>query len=848
MWSEADWQAFVNGVGDMRARLEVIEGSAITDEQEIGIIAIPAGAGQNGRIQNAVFAGDAKPSWLTYGANGQFTITGRFPGEARWFAVEARVDGAAVASEPRAIWPINGSGGGNQAVVAFNDNAYVVITLQTEGLRNQPRYLVNTYGDGFVANSTLALYVLYGGRGPQGQRGPIGPPGEAVDSSGWVERTTATMTPATAAAGGAVGFSALPADAFGVLPLSARTLDLLGESYVVNYVARQADASLRLEVTDATVGNALDRFSWYIGEQHFPLRDATRTVAGSSTRWVWAGPYGQPVAGENTDAGWGEPALGTGDIHAGDGVTVAERRTGGVTITASADERILDPSPALAAPDDQPQGRVRSFGADLYINEPIPGASAVNRADGTASQSNIANVYTFRETPVHDPDDSTIFEWYNQAGALPGGLTHRARLRIGRRHAGTAPPATLYVRVTQGSITAQYQMVRDAAAEPNNSPSYYYDYDGTTPFTAGAGDTYLETYTDASYSAAYAIKNGLHWQRYPSTAAHLPDGTVIVGGTPAEGQVITRIAGNAWGARTPDYYRPPQKALDFDRAVSGDGWVDDGGVSAPQQAAPTAFGSLVFQPRRPDISPRVTNYYVAIRVPLDQKDNLANWRLGVFPADPATAPTIYPASGWTHVEDDPAYALYYQQVADIPVGNGIAAQQLDPLIMNRSEVRFDRESHEIFNATFTLEWAGAAQEEARPDFAPAVDLDMYGASVIELFQTVEFTERASNAVGFAPHSDTTVPNPDTSITRDTRQPARRVLASTPYAAGVKNGVELWTAEVYEGTGDLGQMTMLLDRDAQNVCRPRLVYDRVTGGASAAFTATVTMIGVLWYAR
>ena len=80
VWSEADWQAFVNGVGDMRARLEVIEGSAITDEQEIGIIAIPAGAGQNGRIQNAVFAGDAKPSWLTYGANGQFTITGRFPG------------------------------------------------------------------------------------------------------------------------------------------------------------------------------------------------------------------------------------------------------------------------------------------------------------------------------------------------------------------------------------------------------------------------------------------------------------------------------------------------------------------------------------------------------------------------------------------------------------------------------------------------------------------------------------------------------------------------------------------------------------------------------------------------
>ena len=178
------------------------------------------------------------------------------------------------------------------------------------------------------------------------------------------------------------------------------------------------------------------------------------------------------------------------------------------------DER-LDPTTTLPAPDTESAGSVRSFmptGSEwgIYVNEPLPTAAASNTARGVASESAVTGVFVFTEVEAHG--DRTQFQW-RQAGA--GGGQPASRLLIGRRHAGTSPPATLYAQVTAAGGPFNITYARNTGAD--TTTEYAYD-DSATTITAGAGPVIIALYTDSGRTTAYAIKDERHWVRSASAS------------------------------------------------------------------------------------------------------------------------------------------------------------------------------------------------------------------------------------------------------------------------------------------------------------------------------------------
>ena len=178
------------------------------------------------------------------------------------------------------------------------------------------------------------------------------------------------------------------------------------------------------------------------------------------------------------------------------------------------DER-LDPTTTLPAPDTESAGSVRSFmptGSEwgIYVNEPLPTAAASNTARGVASESAVTGVFVFTEVEAHG--DRTQFQW-RQAGA--GGGQPASRVLIGRRHAGTSPPATLYAQVTAAGGPFNITYARNTGAD--TTAEYAYD-DSATTITAGAGPVIIALYTDSGRTTAYAIKDERHWVRSASAS------------------------------------------------------------------------------------------------------------------------------------------------------------------------------------------------------------------------------------------------------------------------------------------------------------------------------------------
>ena len=127
------------------------------------------------------------------------------------------------------------------------------------------------------------------------------------------------------------------------------------------------------------------------------------------------------------------------------------------------------------------------------------------------------------------------------------------------------------------------------------------------------------------------------------------------------------------------------KLEEIANSFDGEGWKAAGGVTALRAAIYTASdiaGQNFANSRIQGL--HVNNYFVGIRIPLDSKDLLDDFRVYIGDSEDGYH-TLYPASAWTHLADDAEYAYYTQQIADHPAADHFGVQERDP-------VRLDREA------------------------------------------------------------------------------------------------------------------------------------------------------------
>ena len=121
-----------------------------------------------------------------------------------------------------------------------------------------------------------------------------------------------------------------------------------------------------------------------------------------------------------------------------------------------------------------------------------------------------------------------------------------------------------------------------------------------------------------------------------------------------------------------DLQTKPEEAVN---AFEGDAWTATGGVTLLQAARFTAgnIASATFVQSRTQ-GPHLANNYIGIRIPIADKDDLANHRLYIGENDGEDYHTVYPGTGWTHIRDSGAWAYYQQQVTDHPAGDWFGVQ------------------------------------------------------------------------------------------------------------------------------------------------------------------------------
>ena len=524
-------------------------------------------------------------------------------------------------------------------------------------------------------------------------------------------------------------------------------------------------------------------------DQHANIRVISEAAQNRLTYRVVKGTDSMP-------SGWGYQVY----LVYASGVPGAQGPSG-----ANAEPHQLDPSVTLPPPDTIDEGALRSYkpsGGEfgLYLNQPRPGAEASNTAQGVAAQASSAGlpsgavVYQFREDEPHG--DTTIFFWFS-AGQGDSGLL--SRLFIGKRHADAdgGPPASLYVRVAQGSTTITAgQMSRNAAADQTNE--YAYDQSATR-INLTAGTTRIEVYTDSGYATAYALRDEREWEPVGVTVESVAD-AMVRGAATADadiavqyvaGEIVQQLragvvtpgdlaphgasqAGETWLSRmgiavgrglalstdaatglTTFLFNPSSKLEQVLASFTGDGYSAGGGVTAPQATAPTAANIDAFTfAETQTAGARLATEWIGIRIPLAAKDDLVDWRLVAGEDISDDYRDVYPASGWTHLADDTAYAYYTQRLtSDVPAGDEFGLQErvpfhLDPALVDaRGQLVVDDLS---VNTTFTATGWTIAGNLLRARFGIWQRHDWHEIDVEDIF------DQAAAAAGDAPGASNAV--------------------------------------------------------------------------------------------
>ena len=79
-------------------------------------------------------------------------------------------------------------------------------------------------------------------------------------------------------------------------------------------------------------------------------------------------------------------------------------------------------------------------------------------------------------------------------------------------------------------------------------------------------------------------------------------------------------------------------------------------------------------------SPRVTNWWVPLRILRTEKDELARWQLAMVNGE-GNAEQVFKGTDWTFVRDATTWSYYAMQVADFPVGISPTIEKFVPFSM-----------------------------------------------------------------------------------------------------------------------------------------------------------------------
>ena len=705
-------KVFVDGLEtDLDAKADVTQ----TTEVLIGRLPIPTGSGANGRIASGVFSDIAKPSWITYGNRGSFTLTGRYPAAFRGFRVESWVGGAVNANEAQADF--DNAGGGNVAVVGFNDDAYVTIQQQTEPTRNQPRYIVNTYGDSFQANSELALYVLFGGAGPQG------PPGDNDRIEPVTMLPDADLRP----------LGEVRATAAGVFS----NQDRAGEPNEIAGDVSVVDAgALNYEV--ASDGNS---YRWWGGSNSgtggvLGVLYLSKTYNPSAP----AGPfYLRFFENDGSSTNIGAVSRATG-LDTADGwaysqtATRINENTGSVRAAVYSDTAYSTQQKIRSANEwrqvtGSTQGLTQAeVDARIDVRRPNPFT--------TADETKLDGIETAATADQTGEEMVTALEGLSGGDRLRGSAIRNIDEGFTDHHEQIIAAFSGTAGYSQSSPDAQLAETRQASS---GSAIPQLSYDKTT------------------YTQAAQIANG--WIQVRILKRQMPrlaDFRIVVG--------MTNYAGSGW------------------RFIAEE---DDTGIWAyyEQQVPMIAAGTIVL-------------VEIKNQLRLDATGATADVTIG-------SLPTIHPSYYGT---DSDETDIGYHELEAYAVSGTTARIPQNRLPFSTGVV------HTGAATGLNVELSTRSVRSNLTLFSPVFDLDsaQNQTGVFEADATLTLTERTSNSVGFTtaqPAVDTT------SISGLTFATVMR--ASTDYASGARNGVELGSTGVFLGSTQLGTLRVMLAKNSNN---------------------------------
>ena len=289
-------------------------------------------------------------------------------------------------------------------------------------------------------------------------------------------------------------------------------------------------------------------------------------------------------------------------------------------------------------------------------------------------------------------------------------------------------------------------------------------------------------------------------------------------------EVVTLIhaALATWAGRTATETIPNAKLSTKLREIidsfEGGGYESAGAVTNPRATPWTIqdIDTAGYQVTR-EISPRLTNNYVGLRIPLAEKAMVGLFRLIVTDNIAEGYHTAYPGGGWTHVEDDSQYAYYQQQVTDIPLADYIGVQKQTPFRLRPDRIEQAGGGVQILrHGPATGRQIPSTSSNYRTNFVaiPGLDLDDVASGQIGFRVQYAISGESNTALGFDALGDKDYSESDIVFPEEIA-----ALGVYSQSATVIDGVEADVAPVVIGSATQGEIKLFFVRNAANEVSP-----------------------------
>ena len=323
------------------------------------------------------------------------------------------------------------------------------------------------------------------------------------------------------------------------------------------------------------------------------------------------------------------------------------------------------------------------------------------------------------------------------------------------------------------------------------------------------------------------------------------------GGGLNQGQVDARI-GPAFraGQLTNAARGHVQDVLD---AFDGGGWTDVTGAAANTPYVANALSAAQFTAttivaatyvEEGQTGPRLTDNYIAIRIPDDYEGGLTRLRLRVgadtyLINDPDEQ--YFPLRDnqqLTHVTTAGGFDYYSLRVANIQAGAYWHVQLNTPFELS-PRVELPQPAHATLlqddvgiGVTVTNSGQTFRSSPTANAFDNPIDIDDNPHGHFVVVADISLTGRGSNTIGF--DEDTT--NPQLTARISSQVPATELAATTAYDRSQQNGVEVGDQDIRNGSATLGRFSLLLVHDSTGQVR----YDVIVHAGAGALNYTVAI--------